>query len=241
MNQIKCGILHIEGEPMESIEGFIKQTPFLTLSIKSTSPAEMLAACYQKEIQLLYCGIGTNIKKVASFCSFIEPDILIVFVSTDPNQAFECFRLNALDFFLSTDSYYIFLESANKAFRYFSYQETFVHPASPNDVPYIYIKSEYKVIRVELEFIDYIESYGDYIRIYCSNRSKPIMSLCSLRKIEDILPTHEFIRVHRSYIVRKKSISMLENGCIVFDKVRIPVGKSYQKNFQEYINHLPII
>ena len=242
MDKIKCGVLHLDGELMQPIEAFIEQTPFLTLVLKSTSAAEMLAACYRKEIQLLYCEIGMDIKKVASFCGFLNLDILVVFISTDKSQAFDCFRMNALDFLLSSDPYYIFLESANKAFRYFSNHETLIQPSSSGDEQtYIYIKSEYRVLRLELECIDYIEGCGDYIKIFCSDRPKPVMALCSLKKMEEVLPEREFIRVHRSYIVRKKSITVLENGCIVFEKVRIPVGKSFQKNFQDYISHLPVI
>jgi DNA-binding LytR/AlgR family response regulator len=81
-----------------------------------------------------------------------------------------------------------------------------------------------------------VESFDDYIKIYCNNRSKPILSLCSLKKIESVLPASDFIRVHRSYIVRKQSIKMIENRSIVFDKIRIPISKSSLKMLQEYIH-----
>lgn len=240
MEKIKCAILHSDEDMLQRFEEFIGQTPFLTLTVKDTSPARVLAACYQKEVQLLFCGIEQDVKKVASFCGFLDDSIAVIFISSDKNRAFDCFRLNALDFLLSTDPYYVFLEAANKAFRRLLQQkpdDKLQEIQEKEEKDHIYIKSDNKVIRLDFDSIDYIESCGDYMRIFCSNKPKPIMTLCTMKKMEGVLPAGDFMRVHRSYIVRKKSISVLEYGCILFDKIRIPVGKSYQKNFQEYIKH----
>lgn len=229
MKKIKCGILHPDGEVCERFSNFIGQTPFLSLSAKYTSQAEMLFVCQKKEIELLFCGIDKDIEKVASFCASIDSSILVIFISSDKNRAFDCFRLNALDFLLATDSYSVFLTSANKALQRLSLQ------ASDTESGHIYVKSGYRIVRLEFEHIDYIESCDEYVKIHCDNQSKPILSLCSLKKMESVLPANDFIRVHRSYIVRKKSITVLENRSIIFSKTRIPVSKSCLKGLQEYI------
>jgi two-component system, LytTR family, response regulator len=97
------------------------------------------------------------------------------------------------------------------------------------------------VVRLDLFRINYIESLGDYIKIYCTDEVKPILSLCSMKSIEEVLPEDDFIRVHRSYIVRKERIIEIKKGHIVFNSVNIPIGDSYRKKFQNYIDNLPIL
>ena len=229
MKTIKCGILHPDEEICRRLSDFIGQTPFLSLTAKHTSQAEMLAACHRKEVELLFCNIDDDTEQVASFCASIDKSIPIVFISSDKGKAFDSFRLNALDFLLTTDPYHVFLTSANKALQHLSFQTPETHPG------HIYVKSEYRIIRLEFEHIDYIESCDDYVKIHCNNQPKPILSLCPLKKLESALPANDFIRVHRSYIVRKKSITVVENRSIVFNKTRIPVSKSCLKELQEYI------
>ena len=230
MKTIKCGIFHVDEKVSQRFSNFITQTPFLSLSVEYTSLAEILSACHQKKVDLLFCGIEDNMEEISSFCMLLDAYIHIIFISSKRDRAFDCFRLNALDFLLSTDSYHVFLTSANKALHRLLVQTPEVQPT------YIYIKSEYRIIRLDFDHIDFIESFDDYIKIYCNNRSKPILSLCSLKKIESVLPASDFIRVHRSYIVRKQSIKMIENRSIVFDKIRIPISKSSLKMLQEYIH-----
>jgi DNA-binding LytR/AlgR family response regulator len=180
-------------------------------------------------VDLLFCGIEDDVEEISSFCMSLDASIPVIFLSSDKRRAFDCFRLNALDFLLSTDPYHVFLTSANKALQRLSLQTPEAQPT------HIYIKSEYRIIRLDFDNIDYIESYDDYVKVHCNNRDKPILSLCSLKKLETVLPASDFIRVHRSYIVRKQSIKVIENRSIVFNKTRIPVSKASLKVLQDTI------
>jgi DNA-binding LytR/AlgR family response regulator len=180
-------------------------------------------------VDLLFCGIEDDVEEISSFCMSLDASIPVIFLSSDKRRAFDCFRLNALDFLLSTDPYHVFLTSANKALQRLSLQTPEAQPT------HIYIKSEYRIIRIDFDSIDYIESCDDYVKVYCNNRDKPILSLCSLKKLETVLPASDFIRVHRSYIVRKQSIKVIENRSIVFNKTRIPVSKASLKVLQDAI------
>ena len=230
MEKIKCGILHADEKVGRRFATFIEQTPFLSLSVRCASPAEMLSVCHQQRVDLLFCGIEDDVEEISSFCMSLDASIPVIFLSSDKRRAFDCFRLNALDFLLSTDPYHVFLTSANKALQRLSLQTPEAQPT------HIYIKSEYRIIRIDFDSIDYIESCDDYVKVYCNNRDKPILSLCSLKKLETVLPASDFIRVHRSYIVRKQSIKVIENRSIVFNKTRIPVSKASLKVLQEAIH-----
>ena len=100
----------------------------------------------------------------------------------------------------------------------------------------IFVKSDYKLIQVELKNILYIEGLKDYIKIYEENAPRPLLSLMSLKAMEELLPTEQFIRVHRSYIVRKDKIRSIDRGRIVFGKNYIPISDSYKPQVQAFID-----
>lgn len=240
---ITCAVLHSNQKTAEKLENFIAQTPFLTLCGKYQYPVEALSAYYEHHIQLFFVGIESEDMEGYRFCQLLNPPTRVIFVSTAKEPAADCFRLDALDYLLDTFTYPIFLEAANKALRWFNTRKpaSSVSPQTPPEATFIYIKSEYRIMRLELEEINYIEGLGDYIKIYCRHEAKPILSLYSLKSMEQILPEKDFIRVHRSYIVRKQCITVLEHGNIIFGNTSIPVGDSYRKRFQEYISQLPIL
>lgn len=240
---ITCAVLHNDKKTAEKLENFIAQTPFLTLCGEYKHPVDALSAYYEHHIQLFFIGIEEENMEGYRFCQLLNPPTRVIFISTAKEAAADCFRLDALDYLLTTFTYPIFLEAANKALRWFNTRQpdSPVVPEPPQEASFIYIKSEYRIMRLELDEINYIEGLGDYIKIYCRHESKPILSLCSMKSLEQVLPEKDFMRVHRSYIVRKQCISVLERGNIIFGKVSIPVGDSYRKRFQEYLSRLPIL
>lgn len=240
---ITCAILHNDPSTIERLEGFIAQTPFLTLGGRYIHPMEALAAYYEHHIQLFFVGIEDDEREGYRFCQLLNTATRVIFISKDKKSAADCFRLDALDYLLDSVTYPVFLEAANKALRWFNVRKADAPkiPEPPREDAFIYIKSEYRIMRLELEEINYIESLGDYVKVYCRNEPKPILSLCSMKSLEQVLPEKDFMRVHRSYIVRKKCISVLERGNIIFGNTIIPVGESYRKRFQEYLSQLPIL
>jgi len=101
---------------------------------------------------------------------------------------------------------------------------------------YIYVKSDYKLVQIELEKILYIEGLKDYIKIHLEDMVRPILSLTSLKAMEEKLPADRFIRVHRSFIVQKPKIKIIEKGRIIFGKDYIPISDSYKQELQNYVN-----
>ena len=99
----------------------------------------------------------------------------------------------------------------------------------------IFVKSDYKLVQVELKNILYIEGLKDYVKIYEENTPKPILSLMSMKAMEELLPASRFMRVHRSYIVQKDKIRIIDRGRIVFGKSYIPISDSYKQVFQDFL------
>lgn len=155
----------------------------------------------------------------------------IVFTTAFDRYAIYGYKVNALDYLLKPISYVDFLQAANKALQWF---ELLQQPKE--EVESIFVKSDYKLIQVELKNILYIEGLKDYIKIYEENSPKPILSLMSMKSMEELLPASRFIRVHRSYIVQKDKIRIIDRGRIVFGKNYIPVSDSYKQIFQDFLN-----
>ena len=98
------------------------------------------------------------------------------------------------------------------------------------------MKSDYKLVQIELNKILYIEGLKDYIKIHIEDNPRPILSLVSMKAMEEKLPADRFIRVHRSFIVQKQKIKMIDKGRIVFGKEYIPISDSYKQELQIYVN-----
>lgn len=241
---ITCAVLNKDKEVTTQLIKYIEQTPFLSLCGSYEKPVEALSKYYEQQIQLFFVGIENEEMNGCQFCQLLNNATRVIFTSSHKEYAADCFRLDALDYLMNDFTYPIFLEATNKALRWFNTKRN----ALPISIEkqkqqnrYIYIKSEYKVVRLDLVKINYVEGLGDYVKIYCMNEAKPLLSLCSMKSLEEILPPEDFIRVHRSFIIRKERIKVLKKGYIAFDNINIPIGESYKKRFQEYLSTLPIL
>jgi two-component system LytT family response regulator len=160
---------------------------------------------------------------------------MIVFVTAYSEYALDGFRVDAIDYLLKPISYGDFLKSANKVKSWFDSSHN--DPGDKNSgKDFLFIKSDYKILRINFDDIKYIEGMSEYIKIHLTD-SRPVMTLLSMKGIEEQLPPDKFMRVHRSYIVNLTKISIIERGRIIFDgKVYIPVSEQYKNAFQEYID-----
>ena len=104
------------------------------------------------------------------------------------------------------------------------------------DRKYIYVKSDYKLLQVDLDKILYVEGLKDYVKIHLEGEQKAVISLLSMKVMEENLPSNRFIRVHRSFIVQKSKIKVIDRGRIVFNREYIPISDSYRQELQLYIN-----
>lgn len=169
------------------------------------------------------------------FARVIPPSCKIVFTTAFEQYALEAFKANALDYLLKPISYPEFLRATNKALNWFEIVEKSNTNSDNND--YIIVKSEYKLIQIEISKILYIEGLKDYVKIYLEDSDKCVMTLMSLKTIEATLPQDRFMRVHRSFIVQTSKIKVIERNRIVFGKQYIPVSDTYKDAFNEYINN----
>jgi DNA-binding LytR/AlgR family response regulator len=167
----------------------------------------------------------------------LEPGPRVIFTTAYEEYALQGYQVDALDYLLKPFSYEEFLKAAYKAKANFELV-TRASQAPPSTEPVadncLFVKSEYSLIRINLDDILYIEGFKDYVKIYTAE--KAIMSLLSLKALDEKLPAHRFMRVHRSYIVALDKISTITNNQIIFDKVNIPVGSQYKDAFYGFVH-----
>ena len=159
----------------------------------------------------------------------------VIFTTAYSEYAIEGFKVDAIDYLLKPIGYSDFLKAAVKAKDRIDPKVEANTEIQSND-KFLFIKSEYKILRINLSDIKYIEGMREYLRIHLQSE-KPIMTLMSMKKMEEFLSSDHFMRVHRSYIVNLDKISTVERNRIVFDKnVYIPISEQYKSKFQKFLD-----
>ncbi|MDE6450910.1 MAG: LytTR family DNA-binding domain-containing protein, partial [Odoribacter sp.] len=161
--------------------------------------------------------------------------IRIIFTTAFEQYALEGFKVNALDYLLKPISYPEFLKAANKALQWFEIKSP-EKKAGKESEDSIFVKSDYKLLKIEFQKICYIEGLKDYVKIFLDDSSQPVVSLISMKALEETLPSSSFVRVHRSFIVNLDKVTIIDRNRIVFGKTYIPISDSYRNKFLEFIN-----
>ena len=236
---IKCAIVDDEPLAVELLASYVKKIPFLELCGKYNNATDALHGIGETPVDLLFLDIQMPELNGMELSRMVPEDTRIVFTTAFDQYAVDGFRANALDYLLKPISYADFMEACNKALQWFQLvqQSGQQATATVEDEPRsIFVKSEYKLLQINLDDIRYIEGLKDYVKIYTEQSPHPILSLMNMKAIEQMLPASRFIRVHRSFIVQKSKIREIERNRIVFGDVYIPIGDSYKQAFQDFIN-----
>ena len=235
MRHLRCCIIDDEPLAQELLKSYVQQTPFLELVDTFSSASLAVKTIIEDNIDIAFLDIQMPELNGIEFARVIPPSCKIVFTTAFEQYALEAFKANALDYLLKPISYPEFLRATNKALNWFEIVEKSNTNSDNND--YIIVKSEYKLIQIEISKILYIEGLKDYVKIYLEDSDKCVMTLMSLKTIEATLPQDRFMRVHRSFIVQTSKIKVIERNRIVFGKQYIPVSDTYKDAFNEYINN----
>ena len=232
---IRC--IAIDDEPLAlwQIAAYIEKTPFLELAGLCESAMKAMEVLSSTHVDLMYVDINMPDLSGMDFVKTLENPPMVVFITAYSEYALEGFNVNAIDYLLKPIGYSDFLKSANKARKSFNtvIQET---KTQDPDKEYLFVKSGYKIVRISINDIVYIEGKREYVSIHLLN-GKSLMPLISLRVLQEQLPSDRFMRVHRSYIVNLSKIVTIDHSRIIFEgKADIPVSDQYKDIFLKYIN-----
>ena len=240
MAVIRCAVVDDEPLALGLMASYVKKTPFLELVGAYNSAVQAMQEMHDHPVDLIFLDIQMPELNGLDYSRMIPPQTRVVFTTAFNQYALDGYKVNALDYLLKPISYPDFLQAANKAQEWFKLVEQSKQPEKSEkeeEIQSIFVKSDYKLIQIELKNILYVEGLKDYVKIYEENATRPVMSLMSMKAMEDMLPSDRFLRVHRSYIVQKEKIRIIEHNRIVFGNTYSPIGDSYKQSFQDFLNN----
>lgn len=225
---------------------FIEQTPFLNLVGRYSGAVEALKAIHAQKIDLIFLDIQMPDLNGIELARVLDkgPDKPRIIFTTAYNQfALEGYKVDALDYLLKPFNYEEFLRAAQKALTYHELlNKPVAVPAAAvtntsehADDNYLFLKVEYQLVRIALDDILYIEGLKDYVKVHLVGVEKAVLSLTSLKALEEKLPSKRFMRVHRSFIVSLDKVTSMTKNSLQIAKMNIAVGDQYKEAFGQFL------
>ena len=236
---LSCAIIDDEPLAVSLLEQYVKKTPFLELKGMFNSAILALPELNTNPVDLLFLDIQMPELSGMEFSRMLSGDTRIIFTTAFEQYALDSYKISALDYLLKPISYTDFLQSAQKAFQWverFNKPQNITVESAKKEPESIFIKTERRLVQINLNQILYIEGLKDYVKIYVEGQSSPVLSLMSMKAMEELLPSNRFVRVHRSFIVQPEKIRVIERSRIVFGKAYIPISDHYRDKFNEFLS-----
>jgi len=229
-------VLAIDDEPLalQQLAAYIKKIPFLELVSECQSAIEAKGILNNDNIDAIFCDINMPDLNGMDFVKSLSTPPLIVFTTAYSEYAVEGFKVDAVDYLLKPFGLDDFKRAANRLQERLEVRQEPVI-ATPEDDS-IFVKTDYRVIKLAISDIRYIEGMSEYLKIHLDSQPKPIVTLLSMKKMEEYLPAH-FMRIHRSYIINLKKIQEVNKNRVIMDsETYLPIGDNYKDAFNDYLN-----
>lgn len=242
---MKLRCIAVDDEPLalDLISKFVEQTSFLELEAKFDNAIQALGYLNESIVDLIFLDIqmpdlsGMELARILEGKT-AEKKPKIIFTTAYNQFAIEGYKVDALDYLLKPFSYEDFLKASTKAFHYFEKQQQQQENKKEDEViaPYIFLKVEYQLVKVMLQDITHVEAYKDYVKVHLTNKPNPLLSLMSMKNMEELLPSSKFMRVHRSFIINLDHIDSISKNMVNIGKHQISVSDNYKDEFLNFIN-----
>ncbi len=229
--KLKCLIVDDEPLALDVLENFIKRTPDLELVGRCENAMEAIQMLKEKQVDLLFTDIEMPEFNGIELVKSLNTKPLIIFTTAHPEYAVQGYELDIVDYLLKPIAFDRFVKSVNKASELMNFKKGESH--GKDELDYIFIKSEQKYIKVNFSDILYIEALADYVKVHTPE--KRIITLQTMKNLEDELPSEQFVRVHRSFIIALDKINSISGNVIYINKDEVPIGKNFREEFFKII------
>jgi DNA-binding LytR/AlgR family response regulator len=222
----------IDDEPpaLKLIENFCAKVDFIELDKTFTSPHEALKYLSKFPVDLLFLDINMPSLSGIDLYKEVKQDTMAIFTTAYSQYAVEGFNLSAIDFLLKPFTLERFMQAATRANEYYQYQ----HPVQNTMQQFLFLRADYSLVKIPVADILFIEGLDDYLKIHIYNQ-KMVVARMTMKTILEKLPATAFIRVHRSFIIAFSRIESVRNKSITILGTEIPIGASYEENFQRML------
>jgi len=228
-------VLAIDDEPpaLQQLAAYIKKVPFLELVGECQSAFEAKELLNQETVDAVFCDINMPDLNGMDFMKSLAAPPLVVFTTAYSEYAVEGFKVNAVDYLLKPFGLDDFRRAANRLQERLANSSETV-PNESDDT--IFIKTDYKVVKLAISDIRYVEGMSEYLKIHLTSLPKPVVTLLSMKKMEEYLPSY-FMRIHRSYIINLKMIREVNKNRVIMDSdTYLPIGDNYKEAFNDYLS-----
>jgi DNA-binding LytR/AlgR family response regulator len=235
---MNCIAIDDEALALELIEDNIRKVPFLHLVKTCRSAFEAIELMKEETIDLIFLDIQMPEINGIKFLKSISQKPMVIFTTAYDKYAIEGYELDVIDYLLKPIPFDRFLKAVNKAYDLYYLKSYSSHSTTDRQFPgklpdFIFVKADYSMVKINFDDILYIEGLKDYIKIYAGGR--PIITLTSLKSIEEKLPSDQFIRVHRSFIISLSKIKSVQKSVVKIGEKEIPIGDSFRDPFLQVI------
>ena len=234
---IRC--LAIDDEPLalQQLVAYIRKVPFLELAAQCSSALEARAFLERDTADAIFCDINMPDLNGMDFVKSLAVPPLVVFTTAYSEYAVEGFRVNAVDYLLKPFGLQDFLRAANRLRERLESKAPVADASASNTQDdTLFLKTDYRIVKVNIPDIRYVEAMSEYLKVWTEGEAKPIITLLSMKKMEERLPDY-FMRIHRSYIVNLTKIQEVnKNRVIMAADTALPIGDLYKETFQAYLN-----
>ena len=232
---IRC--LAIDDEPLalQQLVAYINKVPFLKLAAKCQSALEARRFLENDTADAIFCDINMPDLNGMDFVKSLVAPPLVVFTTAYSEYAVEGFKVNAVDYLLKPFGLQDFQRAANRLKERLSKPQSQPTATEGETADAVFLKTDFRMVKVNISDIRYVESMSEYLKGWVEGEMKPIITLLSLKKMEERLPGY-FMRVHRSYIVNLTKIQEVnKNRIFLDDGTCLPIGDMYREPFQAYL------
>lgn len=229
---IRC--LAIDDEPLalQQLAAYIKKVSFLELAAQCQSALEARQFLEQETVDAIFCDINMPDLNGMDFVKSLTAPPLVVFTTAYSEYAIEGFKVNAVDYLLKPFGMQEFMRAANRLQERLSVPAS--APAETDDT--LFLKTDYRIVKVNIPDIRYVEAMSEYLKVWIEGEAKPIITLLSMKKMEERLPDN-FMRIHRSYIINLDKIQEVNKNRVIMDAdTYLPIGDLYKEAFQAYLD-----
>ena len=232
---IRC--LAIDDEPLalQQLVAYINKVPFLELADQCRSAIDARQYLANNTVDAIFCDINMPDLNGMEFVKTLEAPPLVVFTTAYSEYAVEGFKVNAVDYLLKPFGLQEFMRAANRIKeRSEGAGSAEAHAGGEDDS--IFLKTDYRIVKVSISDIRYVESMSEYLKVWLEGQPKPIITLLSMKKMAERLPDN-FMRIHRSYIVNLTKIQEVNKNRVIMDAdTYLPIGDLYREAFQAYLD-----
>ncbi|QMU64961.1 MAG: response regulator [Flavobacteriaceae bacterium] len=229
---MKCVIIDDEPLAVDVIDTYVNQIEGMEIVAKCNNPLDAITILNKHQVDLVFLDIEMPNLTGLDLVKTVENIPQFIFTTAYPQHALEGFELNATDYLVKPIPFQRFLKAVSRAKEKYELEQSIAPQANvssgENNNDFIFVKSEYENIKVNVQDIEYIEGLKDYIKIHLKEKSKPLLTLSSFKAILKKLPSN-FIRTHRSYIINIDCIRALQKSNVVINDIRIPIGETYKE------------